>query len=80
MMDKYAAIEYLNLKFYLRQITKKIAAFPPFDQQGTLVGKLAAIELLTDIGNQNKQGVKINSMKAFLRRIKNYILRKCNKR
>ncbi|MBS7577281.1 MULTISPECIES: rhamnan synthesis F family protein [unclassified Enterococcus] len=80
MTDKYAAVEYLNLKFYLRQITKKIAAFPPFDQQGTLAGKLGAIELLTDIGNQNKQAVKFNSVKTFLRRVKNYILRKLNKR
>ncbi|GAA5819218.1 MAG: rhamnan synthesis protein F [Methanobrevibacter sp. CfCl-M3] len=80
MTNRYASIEYLNLKFYLREITKKIAVFPPFNQEGTLVGKLKAIEFLTSMANNNKQMIIVNYMNNVLHRTKNFIMKKIKKR
>lgn len=80
MTDRYAAVEYLNLKFYLRQLTKQLAVFPAFDQQGTLAGKLGAITQLTTIANQHKQAVRISKVRHFLSRVKRFAMRKLNRR
>lgn len=80
MTDRYAAVEYLNLKFYLRQITKQLASFPEFDQQGTLAGKLQAINLLTTVANQNRQSIRVNKVKHFLSRVKRFVMRKLKRR
>lgn len=80
MTDRYAAVEYLNLKFYLRQLTKKMAEFPEFDQQGTLAGKLSAIGLLTSIGNSNRQAIRRSKLRGFLGRVKRFAIRKLKQR
>ncbi|GFH42417.1 hypothetical protein Hs30E_09680 [Lactococcus hodotermopsidis] len=80
MTDRYAAVEYLNLKFYLRQLTKQLAVFPEFDLQGTLAGKLEAINLLTTIANNNKQAVRASKVRYFLSRVKRFTVRKLKRR
>ena len=56
MNDRYAAIEYLNLSYYLRTVTQGIGIFKNVSDSGNLSGKLYQInevnKQLTDYQNQ----------------------------
>ena len=43
MNDRYAAIEYLNLSYYLRKVTQGIGVFKNISDSGNLSGKLFQI-------------------------------------
>ncbi|MCJ1996245.1 rhamnan synthesis protein F [Lactococcus piscium] len=46
MNDRYAAIEYLNLSYYLRRITQEVGIFENVSDSGNLLGKLFQINVV----------------------------------